>query len=237
MEAFLVGLALVAYNNLLNRWPPFHGRLYVPLNLALTGAMLGLGLAFGLSLDELGLGSGQGAGLLAGLSLGVLAAAPMFLALTTKRGPAAVADDRMADFTRGEVAYRALVRVPVGTALTEELAFRGVLFALLAGQAPLYAAVWSSLFFALWHVAPGLNLLYGHGDADPGSRTGRHRRLLALVAASFVAGMILCGLRIWSGGLAAPLALHAILNSLGTVAAHLAWKRRRSAPSDTEHPA
>lgn len=237
MEALLVGLILVAYNNLLNRWPPFHGRLYVRLNLALTAAMLGLGLAFGLSLDELGLGSGQGAGLLAGLGLGSLAAAPMFLALTTKRGTAAVADDRMAGFSAGEVAYRALVRVPVGTALTEELAFRGVLFALLAGQGELYAAVWSSLFFGLWHVAPGLNLLHGHGNADPGSGTLRRRRLLAMVAASFVAGLLLATLRIWSGGLAAPFALHATLNSLGTVAAHLAWKRRRSAHSDTEHPA
>lgn len=227
MDAFLLGLALVAYNTLANRWPPFHGRMYVPLNLALSVAVLAVAGAAGLDQEALGLAPGQVSGLLAGLGLGLAAAAAMFLALLTEPGTQALADERMAGFTAGEVGYRALVRVPVGTALTEEWAFRGVLFALLAAGGDLYAAVWSSAFFGLWHIAPGHNLLQAHGNADPGSTRRRRGRLAVLVAGSFLAGLFLCGLRVWSGGLAAPLAFHAVLNSSGTIAAHLAWRGDR----------
>jgi membrane protease YdiL (CAAX protease family) len=50
--------------------------------------------------------------------------------------------------------------------------------------------------------------------------------LVALsVVTTFAAGLVLVWLRIVTGGLAAPFALHATLNSLSTVAAHLAHKR------------
>lgn len=226
-----VGLALVVYNTLLNRWPPFHRRLYVPLNLTLSALLVGFAaIVLGLDAESMGLGPGQGPWLLAGLGLGLIAAAPMFLALTTKRGAGAVADERMAGLSSRGVAYRATLRVPVGTALTEELAFRGVLFGLLAAQGELQAALWSSLFFGLWHLAPGVNLVDSNSSPKPASY--RWPKVAGIVALSSLAGLALAGLRIWSGGLAAPFALHATLNSLGTVAAHLAVQRtEKTAPS------
>lgn len=225
-----IGLALILYNTLLNRWPPFHGRLYVPLNLALSALLVGsASIVLGLDAESMGLGPGQGPGLLAGLGLGLIAAAPMFLALTTRRAARAVADERMAGLSSRQIAYRTTLRVPVGTALTEELAFRGVLFGLLAAQGELQAALWSSLFFGLWHVAPGINLVDSNSSPTPAS--SRWPKVAGIVALSSLAGLALAGLRIWSGGLAAPFALHATLNSLGTAAAHLALKRtEKTAP-------
>lgn len=223
-EPLSIGLALTLYNTLLNRWPPFHGRLYVPLNLALSALLVGFATIFrGLGAESIGLGPGQSRGFLTGLGIGLVAAAPMVIAVITKRGIVAMADERMAGFSNREIAYRASLRVPVGTALTEELAFRGVLFGLLAAQGELQAALWSSLFFGLWHVAPGINLL----DSNLGQKSVSKRwaKLAGIVAASALAGLGLAGLRIWSGGLAAPFALHATLNSVGTVAAHLALRR------------
>lgn len=221
--AFLVGAALVTYNSLLNRWPAFHGAMYVPLNLALCAVLLVIGAAAGLDGADLGFGSGQAWGWAVGLGLGILATLPMFILLSCERGTRLVADSRMAGLSPGAVAYRALVRVPVGTALTEELAFRGVLFGLLAARGELHAVLWSSLFFGIWHVMPGFNLLASNRRPKAGSY--RTAKVAAIVTASALGGVVLAGLRIWSGGLAAPFALHATLNSLGTVAAHLALKR------------
>lgn len=220
---FLVGAALVAYNSLLNRWPPFHGSMYVPLNLALCAVLLGVGAAAGLDGAELGFASGQAGSWAAGLGLGILATLPMFILLSWERGARLVADGRMAGLSPGAVAHRALVRVPVGTALAEELAFRGVLFGLLATQGELRAVLWSSLFFGLWHVVPGLNLLDSSLSPKPASY--RWAKVALIVTASSLGGVVLAGLRIWSGGLATPFAFHATLNSLGTVAAHLALGR------------
>jgi membrane protease YdiL (CAAX protease family) len=226
LEALALGLALVAYNNGLNLWRRFHGALYVPLNLAASAALL-LAAVLGWNLDteELGLGGGQRAGLAAGLVLGAAAASPLFAALFYRRTAAAVADDRIAGTTASQVAFRALVRVPAGTALLEEVAFRGVLFALTAPAGRVQAALWSSAAFGLWHVAPAYNQLRANGVVDSRSRSAVVALISLSVVATFAAGLLLVCLRILFGGLAAPFALHASLNSLSTVAAYLAHHR------------
>ena len=221
-----LGAALVAYNNGLNLWHRFHGALYVPLNLAAAALLLGLGArVWGLGADQLGLAGDQAAGLGAGVLLGAVAASPLFLALRHRRGAELVADERIAGATARQVAYRALVRVPLGTAALEELAFRGVLFAVLAPSGPVAAAVWSGAAFGLWHIAPAYNQLHENGIA--GDRPIRYVVWLIglTVLATSAAGVLLVWLRIAGGGLAAPFALHATLNSLSTVAAFLAHRR------------
>jgi membrane protease YdiL (CAAX protease family) len=59
-------------------------------------------------------------------------------------------DARIAGIGPGILAYRALVRIPLGTALLKEFAFRGLLFGVWARIAsPLQAAAGSSLVFRL----------------------------------------------------------------------------------------
>lgn len=225
-KALALGLALVAYNNGMNLWHRFHGALYVPLNLAASAALLLAGaVVWNLDARMLGFGAGQGAGLAAGVALGAAAASPLFAALRYRRTAKAVADDRVAGTTPREIAFRVLVRVPLGTALLEEVAFRGVLFAVMAPSGEVHAAVWSSAAFGLWHVAPAYNQLRVNGVV--GSRPlPTVAALVALsVVTTFAAGLLLVWLRMLTGGLAAPFALHATLNSLSTVAAYLAHRR------------
>ncbi|HYN98295.1 MAG TPA: CPBP family intramembrane glutamic endopeptidase [Actinomycetota bacterium] len=223
-----LGLLLVAYNNLLNLWPPFHGRLYVPVNLTLTAGLVALAqAAWGLEWREVGLGPDQGVWLAAGLVLGVAASTPVFAAVQKKRTAASVADDRFAGLSRAGLAYRALVRIPLGTALLEEVAFRGVLFGLMAPAGVVEAALWSSLAFGLWHVAPAHNRLKANGRLEVLCGRQVALRITAAVAATFLAGLGFTWLRVVSGGIAAPIALHATVNSLGMVAAYLANSRTR----------
>ncbi len=81
MNGLAFGVALVAYNNAMNLWTRFHGRLYVPANLTLSAASLAIAmLAWDLEVRALGLHSGQAVGLLVGVMLGIVAASPLFLA-------------------------------------------------------------------------------------------------------------------------------------------------------------
>lgn len=232
--SLMLALVLVAYNNGMNRWPPFQGRLYVPLNLALTALVVLVGVTSGgLGRDGMGLEPGQGGGLAAGFGLGAVASTPLFLALGSPRAAAGVADSRFAGFGRANLMYRALVRIPLGTALPEELMFRGVLFALLAPGGELQAALWSSLAFGLWHIAPAYNRLEENGQVAGTSRRAVAGLLAAAVASTAVAGLAFSWLRVVTGGIAAPFALHATLNSLGMVAAHLANLRANRPPGES----
>jgi membrane protease YdiL (CAAX protease family) len=222
----LLAAGLVAYNNLLNRWPPFHGRLYAPINLALTAAVTLVGVTWsGLDRDELGLGGGQGGGAAIGLALGVTASVPLFLAVHSGKAAARVADERFAGLGPAGLAYRALLRIPLGTALPEELIFRGVLFGLLAPAGEVQAALWSSLVFGLWHIAPAYNRMEeNRGVAGVGGYKVAGK-LAAAVLATGAAGLAFTWLRVATGGIFAPFVLHATVNSLGMIAAHLANRR------------
>jgi membrane protease YdiL (CAAX protease family) len=130
----------------------------------------------------------------------------------------AFVDARASGLSGAAVLWRALVRVPLGTALLEEVAFRGVLYALLARRYGVRAAVVaSSLLFGLWHVLPSLGLRDANavvgGLFGPGP-LGAVAAVLAAVVGTGAAGVVFCELRRRSGSLLAPLALHGSLNSV-----------------------
>jgi membrane protease YdiL (CAAX protease family) len=128
---FVLGLAafLSAYNALLNALSLQERRLYLPLNLAMAAALVMIGRARGVSWEALGLGA---AGVRPGLALGavivVLMAGGLAVAWAVPGLHGFLHDRRMAEVDVRELAYRALLRIPLGTALAEEVAFRGVLF-------------------------------------------------------------------------------------------------------------
>lgn len=102
-----------------------------------------------------------------------------------------------------DLAEWVLFRIPVGTVLTEELLFRGVLDAASPALSP--------VFFGLWHIRPARTA----GDSVAGT-----------VAATTVAGVVFSWLRARSGSVLAPAALHYALNASGAVLAHLAATER-----------
>jgi uncharacterized protein len=222
MKWLVLGVGLLAYNNLLNRWPPFNVPLYVPINLILAGLVVAIGLGpLGLSTDRIGLPI-NAAGLLGGVTVGAALAAPPFVLAGNGRA-SLIADRRVAGLTGASLAYQVLVRVPLGTAFVEEIAFRGVLLADLRSAGDTFAAVGSSLCFGMWHIGPTLNLVAAN---RPGaSRRVQVGAVLVAVTVTSGAGLVLAWLRLQTGDLGAPIGVHAGLNSLGTVAAVLANRR------------
>jgi len=116
------------------------------------------------------------------------------------------------------VAYQALIRIPVGTALWEEVAFRGVLQAALRRVMPKPTAIAvTSCVFGAWHIRPTLQALRANGLA--GTRGRAVAGVAAAVAGTTAGGVLFSWLRERSGGLAAPILVHVATNSGGLVTA------------------
>ena len=126
-------------------------------------------------------------------------------------------DARVRRLPPGAVVYHALVRIPLGTVLLEEIAFRGALFGALARTSDrVRAALASSVVFGLWHVRPTLGLLDANDVADdPAARAGA---VVVAVLATAAGGMFLCALRVRSASTLAPIIAHTSTNSLGLLA-------------------
>lgn len=227
MRALTLAVVLVGYNNVLNVWPPFNGPLYVPLNLGITAALAAV--AYGplqLTSADLGISGSTLGDIVLGMAIAGLLVVPVFAAAAFK--PRLVADRRVAGLSGGALAYQVLLRIPLGTAVCEEFAFRGMLFAELRPSGTARAAAVSSLAFGLWHVTATLNAL-GANRPDAGAR-GKAWAVGGAVAFTTLAGITLVWLRLYTGGLGAPIALHATLNALATVAAVWSGRRSRALP-------
>jgi membrane protease YdiL (CAAX protease family) len=222
--ALFAALTLLAASNVVSNrvWPQG----YLVGNLATTGVLLLLARAGGLTRADLGLG---GARLRRGLGLGAAAAAVVGVgyavaaalpatrtALVDPRGTASLA----------AVLFVALVRIPLGTVVLEELAFRGVLPALVGsgfGGGWWRATLVSSGLFGLWHVLPAL----GSPAAVTGA-LGPAGAVVGTVLFTAAAGVVFQAGQRWSGHLVTPMLLHVATNSLGALVAW--WVTHRPHP-------
>ena len=126
-----------------------------------------------------------------------------------------LADDKITGTGRAEAAFETLVRIPLETALAEEVIFRGVLLGLgLRSRSRIGAVASSSIWFGLWHVYPTLgSLARGGGGGVVGDRPHHVGGATAgVVAATAGAGALFAALRLRSGSVAAPVIAHAALN-------------------------
>jgi membrane protease YdiL (CAAX protease family) len=190
----------------------------------LVVAVLAVAWAAGLTAADLGLARGTRAD---GLRLGAAAAAVVVAGAVLVLAVPALRD-RVAPTGEGwaAVAGRVLLDVPFGTAVPEELAFRGVTWALLrrwAGERS--ATVVSSALFGLWHILPALS--GGPANATVTGALGEGpaavaARVVGTVLVTALAGLVFCRLRIVSGSLLAPVTLHWALNSIGVLLVRLA---------------
>lgn len=204
-------------------------RAYVPANLAATAGLVALARHQGCSWDDLGLDPSH---VIPGLRLGAWGAALAGAATAAAlAGPASrryFLDDRAAAQRGGDVLYRSLVRFPLGTALFEEVAFRGVVAATWqrSGSSKLESAVAAAIAFGAWHIVPGKDALAGN---PLGSRFNSGVSRSAAVAAGAVAtGLASLGfswMRERSGSLLAPWITHAAINSTMYLAGVAVWRR------------
>jgi membrane protease YdiL (CAAX protease family) len=221
-------IALAGYNNLAGA-RPWHRRWYPAVNALAASVALGAAAASGLTASDLGLRRDR---LRAGLRVGSAAAAPVMaafgLAALTPATRPLLDDQRIAGLNRRQLAYDVLLRIPVGTAAWEEIAFRGVFLAALRRvlAEPAATAVGSAVF-GLWHIRPTAEALAVNRLA-----AGRGARILAVttvVAGTAGAGAVLCRLRERSGSLAAPVLVHLASNCAGALASALASRMQEDA--------
>lgn len=215
----LVVVVLVVHNVLGNEVLPV--ATYVPVNVATGALLVGLAAAAGLSPADLGLARATLArGALVGALVAALVGVVLALgaAIPVTRG--LFDDQRVAGIEGAELWYQALVRIPIGTAAFEELAFRGVLLGLLLRMTSTITAVaTSSALFGLWHILPTLSALRTNDLAE-----GSAARLAAVagaVLATTVAGVLFCWLRLAARSLLAPVLAHTATNSFALVTASL----------------
>src|SRR4029450_7903746 len=106
----------------------------------------------------------------------------------------AFADTRATSLSGAALLWHLLVRIPLGTALLEEVAFRGVVYAMVerrrgvrgggVGSAVRLGVVGSSLLFGLWHVLPSLGLRRANAAVADVLGSGPAGAVVAAVAAT-----------------------------------------------------
>jgi membrane protease YdiL (CAAX protease family) len=152
-----------------------------------------------------------------GVIVAVLAVYLVAAILPATRG--AFGDDRVADLTTADLLLRALVRVPLGTVLLEEIAFRGVLLAMLWRRLGVVRGIAiSSLVFGLWHILPSWGITQANdalGAAVGSDPSGQALGVLFAVGFTTLAGVVFCELRRRFDHLIVPMALHWATNGLG----------------------
>lgn len=229
----VLAVANVLNNRIARRWAPV-------TSAVATAALLAIARRGGLTHPELGFERAHRGTVIGGcLAAGV--AAVYGAGITLPRTRPFFHDERALSLSRGRLLEEVLVQVPVGTVLLEEVAFRGVLPALLGRSFRSRTAIAvASGLFGLWHVLPALDMAKTNpalshltsADPDPepasadlapseGSRMDIARLVAGTVVSTAAAGVLFHELR-RRGGLLAPCLLHVATNSFGYVAARMA---------------
>ena len=220
-------LAIGAYNLVQNLLLP--DRAYVPANLTVSCGLVALARRQGCTWDDLGLdlsraGTGLRLGMVgAGAATAVAAAAGIHPA--TRRY---LLDRRVAGQRGHEVAYRTLVRFPLGTALFEELAFRGVIYGMWrrSGASNAAASLAAAATFGIWHIIPANQALNANPlTAGFSSRQSRAEVVVAGTIITSLASLAFTWMREQSGSLIAPWITHSAINGTTYLAGVAAWRR------------
>lgn len=228
----LLPLVIVAWNNLLHLLPDRvrAGSVTSGVALAGIGGLVWMTGAEGPDLAA-GLGAGVGVGLVAtaasGLAVWVLRAKPAWAAR--------LRDPRIGRMSARGYLLHTVLRIPVVSALSEEILFRGVAWAGIAALAGSAWAMWgTSIGFGAWHVVVSVHQAH--------SRHEHVGRWVALsVATTSIAGLGFGWLRLVTGGVWAPAIVHAALNIVGSIGARMSSRMQpvhahidRTDPEDSQ---
>lgn len=187
---------------------------YVPANLAMTAVFVSLASRAGVGWGEIGMSAGT---IPRGLAIGLASAAVVLVGFVVVLVIPAASEVLAAEAVRPASPFDRwfvpLVRIPLGTAVFEEVLFRGVLLAALLRRLQIRAAVvGSSALFGLWHIVPAWETAEGSPFAVLGT-------VLGTVVVTTCGGLVFAMLRLWSRSLVAPILAHSATNSLAYTAA------------------
>jgi membrane protease YdiL (CAAX protease family) len=200
--------------------------LAITASLVATALLVGIARWDGLSFADLGLGGR--AETLRGVRWGAVifgVVGAFYVVLLMSPARELLQDDRLPE-TASSALVQAFIIIPLKTVLWEEVAFRGVLWALIKrDHGWRIATIVSSVLFGLWHVLPATTFAESNAAATSTlGAGGLATTVIVIVTVLFtgLAGIVLCELRRRSGSLIAPLAAHWSTNGLGTLASLLA---------------
>ncbi len=217
--ALVVGVLALA-NVMSNRVLP--SELYVPWNLLVAIAVVLVGRTQR-PLAAMGF-TEWGRGAVVGVVLIVATAVVMLVAVAM---PAfhELYQDRRVDDGLDAMLYQTLVRIPLGTVVLEEVAFRAVLPALFATRIGVVrGCVAASVLFGLWHVLPSLSLNEVNPVATDVFGTGAGGTIAAVtfaVIGTTIAGFWFCWIRYRARSLLATVLAHVASNSVGYTIAYV----------------
>lgn len=221
--AHLVG-AVVAYNVIQNKW--LNDRGYVAANAAATTGAICWAWASGASWKEIGLDPHDAPrGLAVGAAVSLVTIGLLTRIAETDKARRLLDDRRLDDFSRQQAAYRVAVRFPVGTALFEEVVFRGVLPQAFPFRTASRRDLAAASVFALWHLIPTASALRANPASEDMSSVRKTAAIVGGSLASGLAGLGFSILRRQSSSVVAPWLVHASYNATAFIVAQRLRKR------------
>lgn len=130
-------------------------------------------------------------------------------------------DENIAEASLGWVLFHALIRIPIATALYEEVLFRGIMFGMLVRRhSPLLAGAITSALFGFWHILPTIRTI----DASPAGEMfsgwiGLPIAILSAIAGTAVAGIVFLLVRLYANSTFASVLAHIGTNSIAMLGA------------------
>lgn len=163
--------------------------------------------SMGLRKDRLSRGAKVGGAVIGVIAVGILVG----IAIPATRE--LFRDEKIVDASIGWVLFQAFVRIPIATALYEEVLFRGIVFGMLARRyTPLAAGVATSLLFGFWHILPTLDTI----DTSPAGDLFTGWVGIAVAIVGSIVGTGLAGIGFLLVRLYANSTLAAVLAHIGT---------------------
>lgn len=224
--------SVLIYGVVLSRYIP--DRFHWPANILAIAVSIIFGLSSGLSLTQMGLGlrpvlSALLVTLLVSLSIFVIVLGANVVPFVRQHflKQASIINSR-----ESKLIFESVIRIPLSTALVEEVLFRGVLLGMfLQYQSTLSALITSSLVFGLWHIWPTVNGIKDNENhviakaSSPLLSKVAHVSIYVIATGSM--GVIFGWFRILAGSIFAPWLLHWTINASGILAVVVAGRISR----------
>lgn len=192
---------------------------HIPFNLGVLVVALLIARRAGTTWTSMGLRTDRlMRGLVIGGSIILIIGAGVAIAVAIPQFRDLFRQDRLVDESAAWLVFQALVRIPIATALYEEVLFRGIVFGMLARRySPLKAGLASSVLFGLWHILPTF-VTDPLGDADS-TLIALTLTVVGAVASTMVAGLAFLWVRLYANSTLAPVLAHIGTNSMSMLGA------------------
>lgn len=229
-ECALVILILL-YGTVLARLVP--KKYHLLLNIGISALAIIVGLAFGMDWTNMGLSVTH---ILPGLFVAIIASVIITVATLLIAAIPFLRHyflgENLSNASGKLVAFEATIRIPLGTALVEEVLFRGVLLGiLLMHHSTLVSLVIAAIIFGLWHIFPTINSIEDNAAIAKAMQHKKGRQygsVIGVIIITATAGLIFGWLRIIAGSILAPWLVHWSINASGVLGIAVAKKLENS---------